>query len=114
VAIGSSASSTVSRPDIVSVTGSGLPTGDEKVAFEATGSSGRSSPSVRSSADSLPIPGHRAAVGETAKEAFWRTTKDVGQRTFGRAWSPMIEVIGFKELEEAEGQLGLVPDCRSP
>jgi len=44
-------------------------------------------------------------IGEdAAKEAFWRTTvgKTLSQRTFGRAWSPMIEVIGFKELEDGQ------------
>ncbi|RPJ69421.1 MAG: cytochrome c [Acidobacteria bacterium] len=41
---------------------------------------------------------------DAAKEAFWRTTvgKTISQRRFGRAWSPMIEVIGFKELEEGQ------------
>jgi len=41
---------------------------------------------------------------DAAKEAFWRTVagKTFSQRAFGRAWSPMLEVIGFKELEEGQ------------
>jgi mono/diheme cytochrome c family protein len=37
----------------------------------------------------------------TAAESFWRATvgKTVSQRRWGRAWSPMIEVLGARELE---------------
>jgi len=95
---------------IVSVTGEAvLPTGDEKDAFgkgygifEPFVTFGQILP-----ADSFVQfqGGIELPTGEdAAQEAFWRTTvgKTFSQGTFGRAWSPMIEVIGFKELEEGQ------------
>jgi mono/diheme cytochrome c family protein len=95
---------------IVSVTGEAvLPTGDEKDAFgkgygifEPFVTFGQILPadSFVQFQGGIELP----TGGDAAQEAFWRTTvgKTFSQRTFGRAWSPMIEVIGFKELEEGQ------------
>ena len=51
-----------------------------------------------------------------AKEAFWRTA--VGrtfaqQKGFGRSWSPMLEVLGARELKTgAKIEWGLVPQMQ--
>ncbi|RPJ78551.1 MAG: cytochrome c [Acidobacteria bacterium] len=39
-----------------------------------------------------------------AKEAFWRTTlgRSIVQGAFGRTWSPMVEVIGSREIEDGQ------------
>ncbi|HSK10233.1 MAG TPA: hypothetical protein VK911_11715, partial [Vicinamibacterales bacterium] len=40
-------------------------------------------------------------AGKASKEAFWRTTagKTFSQNVFGRAWSPMFEILGAREFE---------------
>lgn len=40
--------------------------------------------------------------GEAAKETFWRLAlgKTFTEGRFGRAWSPMVELLGARELEE--------------
>jgi len=53
--------------------------------------------------------------GKAAKEAFWRTTlgKSISQNVFGRTWSPMVEIIGFRELEEGRStHWDLVPQMQ--
>jgi hypothetical protein len=48
--------------------------------------------------------GLEAAVGSgAAKEAFWRVAvgKSFMTRRWGRAWSPMVELLGARELEDA-------------
>jgi mono/diheme cytochrome c family protein len=42
------------------------------------------------------------ADGDAASEAFWRVTggKSFFESRFGRSWSPMVEVLGARELED--------------
>jgi cbb3-type cytochrome c oxidase subunit III len=46
----------------------------------------------------VPADGERAA-----KEIFWRVAlgKSIMQNRWGRAWSPMVELLGARELEES-------------
>jgi len=55
----------------------------------------------------IPAGGHGAA-----KEAFWRTAvgRSFTQARFGRTWSPMVELLGGRELEAgAKADWDLVP-----
>ncbi len=93
---------------IFSVSGeTGLPTGDEKrgrgkgfTVFEPSVRFGQILPSDGflqfQGGVELPARGHGAA-----KEAFWRTTvgRSFSQRKYGRTWSPMVELLGARELE---------------
>jgi hypothetical protein len=52
---------------------------------------------------------------EGAKEGFWRMTigKTLVQGRFGRAWSPMVEVLGARELESgATTQWDVLPQMQ--
>lgn len=96
---------------ILSVTGEiVLPTGDEKdgfgkgyTIFEPFVTFGQILPadSFVQFQGGVEIP---SDPGRAAKEAFWRTTlgTSVSQNAYGRTWSPMVEVIGFRELEEGQ------------
>lgn len=96
---------------IFSVTGEVvLPTGDEKdgfgkgyTIFEPFVTFGQVLPgdSFLQFQGGIEIPSHS---GRAAKEAFWRTTigKSISQNVYGRTWSPMVEVIGFRELEDGQ------------
>ncbi len=49
------------------------------------------------------------------REAFWRAAfgRTFEQRAFGRAWSPMVEILGARELESgAAAQWDLVPQMQ--
>ena len=51
-------------------------------------------------------------TGRAAQEAFWRVSagKSIARNRWGRTWSPMIELLGFKELEDGqEAHYDLVP-----
>ena len=55
----------------------------------------------------LPTDTERAA-----QEAFWRVAagKSFSQNRWGRSWTPMVELLGFKELEDGqEAHYDLVP-----
>ncbi|MBI2149904.1 MAG: cytochrome c, partial [Acidobacteria bacterium] len=55
----------------------------------------------------VPARGHGAAT-----EAFWRTTvgRSFTQGRFGRTWSPMVELLGARELESgAKADWDLAP-----
>lgn len=96
---------------ILSVTGEVvLPTGDEKdgfgkgyTIFEPFATFGQILPgdAFVQFQGGIQIP---SDTGQAAKEAFWRTTlgKSISQNVYGRTWSPMLEVIGFRELEEGQ------------
>lgn len=96
---------------ILSVTGEVvLPTGDEKdgfgkgyTIFEPFVTFGQILPgdSFVQFQGGIEIPSNS---GRAAKEAFWRTTlgTSISQNVYGRTWSPMIEVIGFRELEDGQ------------
>jgi hypothetical protein len=87
-----------------------LPTGDEKdgfgkgyTIFEPFVTFGQILPgdSFVQFQGGIEIP---SDPGRAAREAFWRTTlgTSISQNVFGRTWSPMVEVIGFRELEEGQ------------
>ena len=87
-----------------------LPTGDEKDGFgkgytvlEPFATFGQVLPgdSFLQFQGGIEIPTN---PDRAAKEAFWRTTigKSFTQGAFGRAWSPMVELIGFREIEEGQ------------
>lgn len=96
---------------IFSVTGEVvLPTGDEKdgfgkgyTIFEPFVTFGQILPgdSFVQFQGGIEVP---SDSGKAATEAFWRTTigKSLSQNVYGRTWSPMVEVIGFRELEEGQ------------
>jgi hypothetical protein len=51
-------------------------------------------------------------TGKAAQEAFWRVAagKSFSQNRWGRSWTPMVELLGFKELEDGqEAHYDLVP-----
>ena len=51
-------------------------------------------------------------TGRAAQGAFWRVAagKSFAQNRWGRTWTPMVELLGFKELEDGqEAHYDLVP-----
>jgi hypothetical protein len=49
---------------------------------------------------------------KAAQEAFWRVAagKSIARNRWGRTWTPMVELLGFKELEDdQEAHYDLVP-----
>jgi mono/diheme cytochrome c family protein len=51
-------------------------------------------------------------TAKAAQEAFWRVAagKSFAQNRWGRTWTPMVELLGFKELEDGqEAHYDLVP-----
>jgi hypothetical protein len=51
-------------------------------------------------------------TAKAAQEAFWRVAagKSIARNRWGRTWTPMVELLGFKELEEdQEAHYDLVP-----
>ena len=107
---------------IFSVTGEVvLPTGDEKdgfgkgyTIFEPFATFGQILPgdAFVQFQGGIEIP---SDSGKAAKEAFWRTTlgKSISQNVFGRTWSPMVEIIGFRELEDGQStHWDLVPQMQ--
>ena len=56
-----------------------------------------------------------ADAEETAKEAFWRVAigKSFMRNRWGRAWSPMVELLGARELEEgSETEWDVLPQLQ--
>jgi mono/diheme cytochrome c family protein len=107
---------------IFSLTGEAvLPTGDEKdgfgkgyTVFEPFATFGQILPgdSFVQFQGGIEIPSDSR---KAAREAFWRTTvgKSISQGDFGRTWSPMVEVLGFRELEDGHPALwDLVPQVQ--
>jgi hypothetical protein len=53
--------------------------------------------------------------GRAAHEAFWRTAlgRTLSAASFGRAWSPMVEVLGARELDTGAGvEWSVVPQVQ--
>jgi mono/diheme cytochrome c family protein len=112
----------LARGGILSVTGEVvLPTGKETqglgggvTVFEPFVAFGQLLPSngflhLQGGAE-LPVDRQKAA-----REAFWRAAvgRTFEQGRFGRAWSPMVEVLGSRELEAGErAQWDIVPEVQ--
>lgn len=112
----------LTRGSILSVTGEVvLPTGKEAqglgkgvTVFEPFVTFGQLLPAngflhVQAGAE---LPADREKAG---REAFWRAAlgKTYEQGRFGRAWSPMVEILGARELESGErAQWDIVPEVQ--
>ncbi|SMO45261.1 c-type cytochrome [Fodinibius sediminis] len=112
----------LSRGTIISVTGEYIfPTGDRGTGF---GKGTTLFEPFVSVGQLLPADGFLHFQGgmeipfikdKATEEVFWRAAlgKTVAQGAWGRAWSPMVEVLGARELESgAQNQWDLVPQLQ--